>query len=293
MNSDWSDRVNWKRDFGFLAVGLAAGFVISIAVSSGGGSHASGSRPVSGASDVRGSAAIAPAAQHESQNALLEKEIEALRKRLSATKSGLPRRPMTPNEQIAQNNALMERYEAAVRERDIQLLLAAGYAPDRIEWLKNRSEELKEQRRREETERLKRGLPVHQGLMEMAYLHHGDIELRYEIGDDEYEKYLHALDRPASVGVVNVLPGSIADSVGIKPGDQIISYGNKRIFNAGELDAMAMEKRGTGGSSVVTVRREGQLLQFEVPAGLLGVRSPVPVVDVSRIRRDLAEKATP
>jgi hypothetical protein len=292
MKSGWIDRLNWKRDCGVLAAGLAAGFAMAALVFRDGGPHAPGLQSVSGDPDVRESTGIAPAVQRDSHGTPVDSDIQALRQQATAN-PGLPRRPMTSNEQIAQNNALMERYEAAVEERDIQLLLAAGYAPDRIEWLKNRSEELKEQRRREETERLKRGLPVHQGLMEMAYLHDGDIELRYEIGDDEYEKYLHALDRPASVGVVSVLPGSIADSVGIKPGDQIISYGNKRIFNAGELDAMAMEKRGTVGSSMVTVRREGQLLHFEVPAGLLGVRSPVPVVDVSKIRRNLAEKATP
>src|SRR5690606_32470922 len=107
-----------------------------------------------------------------------------------------------------------------------------------------------------------------------------DIELRYEIGDDGYEKYLRALDRPADIPVRFVSPGSIADSVGIKQGDRVIKYDSKRVFNLGELDGMTMGK--TGGSHIVEVQRDGQMLQFEVPAGPVGILSDIPALRTPR-----------
>lgn len=91
---------------------------------------------------------------------------------------------------------------------------------------------------------------------------------------------------------MDVSRGSVADSVGIRPGDRILSYGNKRLFNIGELMALEMESSGSASNAVVMVERDGQQLQFVVPGGALGVRTPNHVVDVSdRLRRALPRPA--
>src|SRR5690606_19032594 len=161
----------------------------------------------------------------------------------------------TVNEQIADANAILNRRMQAEDERDRQRLLAAGYSSSQIEWLISRSRELQKERREAETERRKRGLAV-DAAKEMAQYYDRDIELRYEIGDDAYEKYLRTLDRPVDIPVRVVSPGSIADAVGLRPGDRIRRYDNKRLFNLGELDGLTMGK--TGGSHILEVERDGQ-----------------------------------
>lgn len=186
--------------------------------------------------------------------------------------------PPTPSEQREYFQALVDEMSANRKKRATEMLLAAGYSAGQIEWLRNRSAELQKERRQAETERRIRGLPVDPA-KEMAYLYDEDIELRYEIGDDEYERYRKALGRPVNVDVTEVLPGSIADSAGMKVGDVIVSYDNKRLFNLGELNGSAIGK--VGKTAVVTVKRDGQLMQFVVPGGILGVKSHDPIIENS------------
>ena len=55
-----------------------------------------------------------------------------------------------------------------------------------------------------------------------------------------------------------------------KPGDEIVAYGGKRVFDMRELNAMTLE--GTPGESVVVeVRRDGQNVQLVMPRGPLGI----------------------
>lgn len=221
-------------------------------------------------------------AQYDRQVSALKMENESLLRQISAMdpSAALPHPNLrTVNERIAEQNAILQKRMRVEDEGDRKRLLAAGYAPDQIDWLVNRSRELQKERREAETELRRRGLPV-DAAKEMAYYYDRDIELRYEIGDDGYEKYLRALDRPADIPVRFVSPGSIADSVGIKPGDRIIKYDSKRVFNLGELDGMTMGK--TGGSHIVEVQRDGQMLQFEVPAGPVGILSDIPALRTPR-----------
>ncbi len=51
---------------------------------------------------------------------------------------------------------------------------------------------------------------------------------------------------------------------------------NKRLFNLGELDGLTRDR--TGGSHILEVERDGQLLQFEVPGGHVGILSDIPAL---------------
>lgn len=266
--------------FGVLAAGVAVGFAISSLVQRDDKQEASNGQTASDLNSRGSEDEIAALrANYDRQIALLTSDNETLREQLSEKAGALPPSPpMTPSQQSAYISAVVKKFDDGRKQRATDMLLAAGYSMDRIEWLRNRSEELQKQRRQVETERLTRGVPVDPA-KEMAYIYDHDIELRYEIGDDEYERYLRALDRPTSVNVVEVLPGSIADTIGIKPGDVIVDYDGKRLFNLGELDGLAMGK--VGQSIVVNVKREGQLMQFVVPGGMIGVRSRNAAIDNS------------
>ncbi len=106
---------------------------------------------------------------------------------------------------------------------------------------------------------------------ELNELREQDIPLREEIGDDYYDSYLFASRQSNRVKVASVMLGSPAEVSGMKEGDWIIDYDNRRVFNWRELrDATS---RGEPGEYVdVTVRRNGRLVNLWIPRGPLGIR---------------------
>ena len=66
-----------------------------------------------------------------------------------------------------------------------------------------------------------------------------------------------AMGRPTTVPLRDVLASSPAERSGLQPGDEIVAYNGKRVFDVRELNALTLE--GTPGESVVVdVRRDGQ-----------------------------------
>jgi len=94
--------------------------------------------------------------------------------------------------------------------------------------------------------------------------------LRAEIGDAEYERYLQATGRPTRVSVRTVLPSSPADRVGLRPGDEIVAYGGKRVFDMDDLNRLTLEGQ-PGETVVLEVLRDGQPMQLYVPRGPIGI----------------------
>ena len=73
------------------------------------------------------------------------------------------------------------------------------------------------------------------------------------------------------VRAVSVMMGSPAEMAGMKDGDMILSYDNRRMFNWNELQAAT--SLGERGEYVnVTVLRNGQQLNLWIPRGPLGIR---------------------
>lgn len=99
--------------------------------------------------------------------------------------------------------------------------------------------------------------------------------LRKELGDEEYARYLEALGEPTRIRVPEVDPDSVAANAGIQPGDEIITYAGKRVFNPRELNSL-MLKTAEGETVATTVLRDGQPLQLYVTGGALGI-APRPV----------------
>ena len=144
----------------------------------------------------------------------------------------------------------------------IDRLIAAGFAPDRAEWINRRTQELRMQTMQSQYEARREGRPPP-----------ADVEastLRAELGDQDYERLLSAQGRPTSVNITGVLASSPAERAGLQQGDEIVSYDGKRVFDVQELNELTLG--GTSGESVVVdVRRNGQTLQLVLPRGPIGV----------------------
>ncbi len=152
-----------------------------------------------------------------------------------------------------------------LERRQVERLIAAGFAPDRAEWINRRQEELSMQALQAEYDAIRGGRPIG---AEIALA--GERTLRSEVGDADYERYLTALGIPTSVAVRDVLASSPAEGAGLRAGDEVVVYDGQRVFNVGDLNAVTLE--GTAGESVVVeVRRDGQNLQLVIPRGPLGI----------------------
>jgi hypothetical protein len=144
----------------------------------------------------------------------------------------------------------------------VDQLIAEGFAPDRAEWLVRRTEELRMQALQAQYDAQRNGRPVDPAA--------GMQSLRTELGDADYERYLKASGRPSAVPVREVLASSPAERSGLQPGDEIVAYAGKRVFDMRELNELTLE--GTPGESVVVdVRRDGQNVQLVMPRGPIGI----------------------
>lgn len=156
-----------------------------------------------------------------------------------------------------------EEIERRRRER----FIAAGFTPDRVQWIERRIDELRLEALEAEYEAARRGEVVDPRARSGI-----DERLRAELGDAEYEKYLTAMGRPTAVAVRDVLPGSAAERSGLRAGDVIVSYGGRRVFGVAELNRLTLEGR-PGETVVVDVLRDGQPMQIYLPRGPIGIAS--------------------
>lgn len=158
-----------------------------------------------------------------------------------------------------------ERVRREAQRSQVERLVDAGFSPDRAEWINRRTQELRVQALQAQYEATRQGRELDRNA---AFSE--DRTLRSELGDADYERYLKALNRPTSVPIMQVLASSPAERSGLKPGDELVAYDGKRIFDVREMNALTLE--GTAGESVtIDVRRNGQTVQLVVPRGPLGV----------------------
>ena len=195
----------------------------------------------------------------EERVADLASQLEALGER-PAFAAGPPDQPLDPA--VAERMRL--RREGRVRDERtvVDRLVSAGFAPDRAEWLNRRVEQLRLEALQEQYDARREGRAPRPGL--------DDGALRAELGEADYERYLTAMGRPASINVTGVLASSPAERSGLQPGDEIVAYDGKRVFDVRELNELTIE--GTPGESVVVdVRRDGQNVQLVMPRGPIGI----------------------
>ena len=95
--------------------------------------------------------------------------------------------------------------------------------------------------------------------------------LKAKLGDSAYDAYLYASGQSNRVSVISVLATAPAGTAGILAGDYILRYDNQRIYSGIEL-----RQATTGGNATdsvsVQVERDGEILEFYLQRGPLGIR---------------------
>ena len=94
--------------------------------------------------------------------------------------------------------------------------------------------------------------------------------MREEVGLDTYDRFLFAAGHSNRVVLHSVIESSPAQAIGLQPGDTIVTYDGTRILSVHDLQAAT-----TAGEPdvpvVIEVDRGGQLMEFEIARGPIGV----------------------
>jgi S1-C subfamily serine protease len=95
--------------------------------------------------------------------------------------------------------------------------------------------------------------------------------LREELGDEDYDRFLHAAGRPNRVRVTSVFASSPGQIAGLQAGDTIVSYDGAPIRSGTDL-----RRATTGGApdEPVTVRilRDGEPIDLSLLRGPIGIQ---------------------
>ena len=164
-------------------------------------------------------------------------------------------------------------------ERALASLVAAGLDPGTASALKRRQDDFQLARLELVDRAAREGWQDSETFNEqLEALEQTAPDLRAELGDDGYDRYLAESGRRNRVGIEEVIPGSAADLAGLRPGDLVIGYADGRVFEPSDLQSAT--RAGTRGEPVnVLAERDGEVVNVSVPRGPLGIT-------LSRERRD-------
>lgn len=152
------------------------------------------------------------------------------------------------------------------REARAQRLVAAGFDPTTADWILTRESELQMQALRSRYEASRNGSTID------FYRQSSELrtQLRQELGDARFERYLKANGESLHVTIGTVLDSSPAQSVGLRVGDRIVSYGGERVFSMTDLIQQIMH--GVPEEQVVIeFLRDDMPMQVVLPRGPVGI----------------------
>jgi len=208
----------------------------------------------------------------------LEIELFALTERLSdLTVSAEPesRENRRPDEESLDRETIQARVAARFGDRrgnDAESrqnqLVEAGFSPDQAQLITARESELRLDALYAQYDAVREGEPFDPRSTGV----NPQSQLRQELGDPSFERYLDATGQSTAIGVQSVMDGSAGQTAGLQPGDRVVAYAGERVFNTGELNAQILQ--GDPGQPVVMdVIRDGQQIQVYVPRGPIGITS--------------------
>ena len=181
---------------------------------------------------------------------------------------GSPLSSLTDNFAVSLQNGLMRSLGPLSAER----LAEAGISPELadslmaiVDGVSRDRLELRYEASRDgwvNTDRYRRELSELPGVRQL-------IEQLY--GEDTYDRYLYSTGRPNRLMVRDVFVGSSADQLGLQPGDAVIRLDGKRIYSMADMTTI-MQAGTQGGSTAITIRRQGEAFDTYVPRGTLGIR---------------------
>lgn len=94
--------------------------------------------------------------------------------------------------------------------------------------------------------------------------------LRAELGDDNYERYLKASNRPTSAQIGSIISGPPSEIAGLLPGDNITSYAGECVFNFNEINNLTIQGE-IGESMLIEVECDDDPVQLTIPRDPIGI----------------------
>ena len=198
----------------------------------------------------------------------LQAEVEGLQQRVDGLEKRLAAAPGTPEA----TGAATARPRPNTPEDRRTALVKAGLAEDR-------AREIVWRQGQQELDRLYfRDIAIREGWFgtdryreELGRIQENAFDLRDEIGDDYYDRYLFASGQSNRVEIISIIAGSTAENADLLPGDLVEAYGDSRIFTYGDLRSATTE--GDRDELVpVQIRRDDDILEIWLPRGPMGVR---------------------
>lgn len=204
---------------------------------------------------------------------LLESRVEKLQSRIESMESGRSEADRTEVSEFSGNISFSSAANSLPEEpRSIEHnLVIAGIDPSLAEDIERRitDSELKKLELRDKAIRADY-IRTDRYREELSAITADNISVRQEVGEEFFDRYLYASGRPNRVGITSVMAGSEAERAGIERGDQILSYGDQRLFNSREL-ATATTQGDRGEYVDIRVMRNGNEIVLPIPRGPLGV----------------------
>ena len=105
---------------------------------------------------------------------------------------------------------------------------------------------------------------------ELAALPANLSNLRRQMDEETYARYLYALGRPNQVRIQRVLTGSQAEAAGLRDGDVLVRVDGQRVYAAGEVRRVSREP-GESATVALEVLRNGRRIQTYLPRGPFGI----------------------
>ncbi len=199
---------------------------------------------------------------------LLEVEILVLREEIEQrdAESSEPDEPALSAREERREAFRARRFGVRSTQGQVDRLVEAGFPADQAEWIVQREAELQMEGLQARYDAMRRN--EEQGFVGRGFSQNS--ELRAELGDADYERYLTANGRSTSVGIGSVIPNSPAQDAGLQPGDQIVRYDGERVFSMMDMAGRIMRTEAEG-NVIVDIERGGVPMQLVIPRGPLGV----------------------
>lgn len=219
-------------------------------------------------------AELAAALEHaREERTILTAEVASLKNELARAQSTRP--TQVAHAATSADHARNEEKAAAEqgpRPLDVDALVAAGFPEEIVREFKANLDQT-------ELDRLYlRDIATREGWVDTARFREEVEALRLdasstreEYGEEFYDWMLYTTGHPNRVAVGDVMTGSAAEDIGIRPGDQVLSYDGQRIFSPSELRDATIQG-DPGALTPVEVLRNGRYVRLIVPRGPLGIR---------------------
>ena len=207
--------------------------------------------------------------QEERQRHKLQKRVAELERKLKKlqliTKTIEDEEPVPEKEQ--------EISEEVEEELDRETrLVAAGLEPQQAKTIMQFLDDIEMERLYLHDQATREGwLGTPRYRQENMTLNELEEELRLELGDADYDRYLYGTGQPNRVIIQSVIEGSPAQKAGIQSKDIAYSYAGNRLYTIRDLVTATTEGRANE-SVLLEVIRDGNIYEFYLPRGPLGVR---------------------